>query len=77
MHRENIWLESEDVIIDDITFALVNKEYKPKWPIFLNKYDLVKVKPYYDKDNYHYAIINNFQQKAKSGTLWFKNSSKV
>ena len=68
MCREFIWEDADTEIIDGVAISLICKEYKPNWPIFLNKFDLIKVKPYYDKDNYHYAMINNFQEEFKGPT---------
>lgn len=67
-HYDSIWEETDYQCFDDIKISLVTKEYKPNWPIYLNKFDLIKVKPYFDKENYHYAMINNFQEEFKGPT---------
>ena len=63
-YRNPIWEKVDDCNKEDCSIKLVLREYKPTWPIFLNKFDLVKVKPYFDKDNYHYGFITNFQEES-------------
>lgn len=63
-YRNNIWVESNVKEYNGISIGFVTEEYKPKWPIFLNKFDLVKIKPYYDPNKYHYGFINHFQNES-------------
>lgn len=65
-YRDYQWDEANEQEIEDYKFRLIINEYKPNWPIFLNKFDLVKIKEQYNNDNYCYGFITHFQEQMTS-----------